>query len=64
MRVAIGVDIVQEGKLWKALVTSYAALGKAEAEAATIASMKIAARAVPMIALTVAPVVEIAIPVP
>ena len=41
--------------MWKALVTSYVALGKAEAKAVTMASMEIAARVVSIIALTVAP---------
>ena len=54
MWVTIGVDIMQAEKLWKALGTPYVALGKAEAEAVTITSMEIAARAVLMIVLTVA----------
>ena len=53
--VTIGVDVLQAEKLWKALVTSYVALSKAEDEAVTMASTEIAARAVPMIAPTVVP---------
>ena len=55
MWVATGVDVVHAKKLWKAIVTSYIALGKAEAKVVTMASTEIAARAVPMIALIVAP---------
>ena len=46
--VTIGVDVVLAEKLWKALVTSYVVLGKAEAEAMSQASMEIVARAFPM----------------
>ena len=55
MVVTIGVDVVRADKLWKALVTSYVVLGKAEAKAVTVASTEIAARVVPMIVPTVAP---------
>ena len=55
MWVTVGVDAMQAEKLWKVLVTSYVAFGKAEAEAMTMASTEITARAVSMIAPTVAP---------
>ena len=44
----IGVDVMQAKKLWKALETSYIVLGKAEDKAVSMASMEIAARAVPI----------------
>ena len=55
MGVNIGADVVQTEKLWKALVTSYVAHGKPEANSMTMASTEIAARAVPMIAPTATP---------
>ena len=55
MWVNIGVDVVQVKKLWKALVTSYVAHGKPEPNTMTMASMEIAARAVPMVAPTATP---------
>ena len=57
MWVTIRVDVMQAEKLWKAIVTLYMAFGKAEAEAMTMASTRIAARLVPMM---MAPTVALA----
>ena len=49
--------MVHAEKLWKAMVTTQIALGKAEAEAMSMVSMKIVARAFPMM---MAPTVALA----
>ena len=54
MWVTKGVDVVQAEKMWKALVTTLVAFGKVEAEAVTMVTREVFARALLMIAPTVA----------
>ena len=55
MWVTIEVDVMQAEKMWKALVASHVALGKAEAKVMSQASMEIVARAFPMLVPTMVP---------